>query len=222
MKIIDKIEIYVLLDNYLVSDIPGLFSANGLSLFLNISIGNKKYSVLIDSGPNYKLLEHNAKIMNLELKKLTSYILTVNLYHHLNGFLGLINKENVKKLYNYGFIGKNFFFSLFKTRYYWNENIVVFKHNKGIILFFGCCIYGFEKTIEKYIKSIKDERIYGIIGGFGLSFLDVFSIRSLEKILERHDTEIILPLHSTAPRAREYLINEWNAVEGGVGTFLKI
>ncbi len=221
--IVKDLEVNVLVDDYIIDEDKALISAHGLSLLFSFIYKKEKINFLIDSGPSYKLLINNLEKMGIKINNIVNYGLTLRHFHHFNGFTKLLSKNDLAKLYKEGYIGKNLPFKIYKVKnIFWNENIFVINHEKGLIVILGCCVYGFEKTIKKIYSNFDQTRIYGIIGGLGLSYLDTFSLNFLEKIIIKNDIEIVLPLHSTSPKAREYLIKEWNAIEGGVGTRIKI
>lgn len=228
---ISKVRIRVLVDDYPSSENMKLYTAHGLSLLVEVLDRDNAINLLIDGGPSPEILLNNARNLKVDLSKITAYILTIPLFHHSYGLFNLLNRKLRRDSYHQAMrklMKHNFYpviiddiFLLKVEEGFWKEKIVILNHRKGLIAILGCSVYGFEKSAD-LLLSLKGLRLYGIIGGFGLSLLDTFSVKKIDEVIAKKDIEVILPLHSTTIKARKYLISEWNAIDGGVGTDIVI
>ncbi len=211
----DTLEGIVLVDN--VPIIEGLLPAHGLSIFIQLRKDSKTKWVLFDSGPRFSILSHNASTLDIRLERLDWFVGSVSMRHHIGGFLennelkekvlrkalppipGKMAKVRLKE------IDDGLFLAVSGS--YWREQALVVETRKGWVFFIGCSVHGLSDTWKKMFERF--EKIYGIIGGLGLSTRDVFNLEYLEKLVGEKNVKFVLPLHSTSIEAREYILEKY-------------
>ncbi|MCX7857906.1 MAG: MBL fold metallo-hydrolase [Deltaproteobacteria bacterium] len=103
-KEIDGLSITVIVDNFydaLLDDPPcgkrfrttpekSIYAEHGLSFFITAHKGEKKHSFLLDFGVDGNLLLHNLKVLEIEIKSISSLVLSHGHFDHYGGLKGLV------------------------------------------------------------------------------------------------------------------------------------
>lgn len=204
----------------LVDDVPiveGVLPAHGLSVLVQLHRGSKTVRVLFDSGPRFSILGRNADTLDTRLRGLDWFVGSVSLRHHIGGFLesqGL--RRNILRAALPPVPGRGSMAGLKEideglflatSGSYWGERALVVETRKGWVFFIGCSVHGLSDTWEKVFGGF--DKMYGIIGGLGLSTRDVFNLEYLDRLVREKDVKFILPLHSTSIEAREYILAKY-------------
>lgn len=211
----DALEGVVLVDN--VPIIEGVLPAHGLSIFIQLRKDSKTKRILFDSGPRFSILSHNANALGIKLEHLDWFVGSVSMRHHIGGFLE--NNELKEKVLRKALppipgrgakvgleeIDDGLFLAVSGS--YWRERALVVETRKGWVFFIGCSVHGLSDTWKAVFGRF--EKIYGIVGGLGLSTRDVFNLEYLEKLVREKDVKFVLPLHSTSIEAREYILEKY-------------
>ena len=217
----EELEVLVLVDDRACA--PGLIPLHGLALWLTVKFADgRRVSVLLDGGPLLQALVDNALELSIQLESCDLALLTLWHFHHANAVLvarrmGIL-RAPLAAPYLPG-SGRRLRGALYsevegwgvrriELGGWWREVCYVIKlEGKGLVVFVGCSIHGLSRTIRAL--STINERSYAIIGGLGLSALDLLTLRDLEKLIRAKAVEIVVPLHSTGPKARDYILRRW-------------
>jgi len=199
----------------LVDDLPNpylnnLLAVRGLSIFLTLRDDENHVNILFDSGPRLDVLQHNASALGLDA--FVDYaFLSVWLSHHAGGFLQAYGKNVLKKVIAPQFPGRKLKKERDNTHImtfegWFNEQILLFKlAERGMVVVIGCAIYGIARVLKKLERY---DKIYAIIGGFNLSSLDVLDGPLFMRWIRKKKVEVVIPLHSTAPKARKIILKK--------------
>jgi len=209
----------------LVDDLPNpsrrdLIPAHGLSLYVDLKGDGGRFTILFDTGPSLELLVHNANTLNISPLSPCLVFLSVWLRHHVGGFVEALRRGMVKweetiapefpGLRNrppasgrlppgtriIGPYGRWF-----------REQALAIEMDRGWLVITGCCVYGITKLIT--LLNTLQGKVYALVGGLNLSALDVLDGPALLKWAKRAGIEMILPLHSTGPRARKIILSRF-------------
>lgn len=102
-----------------------------------------------------------------------------------------------------------------------DDTAIVYKGYKGLFIISGCSHSGICNIIEYAKKVCKDNRIYGVIGGFHLND-DEDKINETIKYFKENEIKQIFPCHCTSLYAKAKFINELGTKVKEVGVGLKI
>lgn len=91
-----------------------------------------------------------------------------------------------------------------------HEQSLVFKTDKGIVIFNSCSHGGADNIIKEVQEAFPEEKIYAIIGGFHLFCLPDEKIKEFAKRLNDTGIEKVITGHCTGQRAFEILSKELN------------
>lgn len=97
-----------------------------------------------------------------------------------------------------------------------DDSAIVYKSKKGLFIITGCSHSGICNILEYAKKVCKDDRIYGVIGGFHLFESD----ERLEKTinyLKENKIELLYPCHCVSLSAKIKMGKRMNIKEVGVG-----
>lgn len=102
-----------------------------------------------------------------------------------------------------------------------DDSAIVYKSSKGLFIVTGCSHSGICNIIEYAKKVCKEEKIYGVIGGFHLFNCDDRLYKTIEYFKENQLKEIY-PCHCVSLKAKIEIGKELNIEEVGVGLELEI
>lgn len=96
---IKKISITNLVDDSVDMEHPNILAKHGLALFIEIDFNKKeKINILMDTGPSPDIILHNAKGLNIDLKKINIIVISHAHYDHTGGLIGVLKYINKKVL----------------------------------------------------------------------------------------------------------------------------
>jgi len=185
-KVVEKntIIMTVLYDNYVYSE--GTKNAWGFSCFIE---GTEK-NILFDTGGEGKILMHNIDKLNINPESVETIVISHNHWDHTGGLFIFLEKKNGIPVYlPHSFPGKfvdkvkdagasviliNEPAEICKDVYSTgemegpvNEQSLIVKTNKGLVVVTGCSHPGIVNIIKK-AQEIMGEEIYLVFGGFHL------------------------------------------------------
>jgi len=180
----NPIKMTVLYDNYLFSE--GTKTAWGFSCFIE---GTEK-SILFDTGGKGEVLMHNIDKLNINTESVEMIVISHNHWDHTGGLFTFLEKKSGIPVYlphsfPVKFINKvkeaeatvvliNEPVEICKDVYSTgeiegpvNEQSLIVKTNKGLVVVTGCSHPGIVKIIKK-AQEIMGEEVYLVFGGFHL------------------------------------------------------
>ena len=220
--------LWVLVDDLPNPDDENLYPVHGLSILIELR-GDKRITVLFDTGPSAEILRNNASRLGLSPLNPDIIFLSVWLGHHVGGFVQTLR-------YNEDVWCKTIApeFPALKARppakgklpphtrlvgpfgFWFREQALAFQLDEGWVIITGCSLYG----VRHLINAARNIRpIYAVIGGFNLSSLDVLDGPYFVRWAQRAGVRTVVPLHSVAPKARRIILKKLgNGIEwSGVG-----
>lgn len=90
-----------------------------------------------------------------------------------------------------------------------DDQSLVVKTPKGLLLLLGCCHSGLINTLTHAISRCGDERVYGVIGGTHLGFSGPEQFEETLKALRRFGVRKLCPSHCTGFSASARLMREF-------------
>jgi len=206
----EEAKIQVLVDDLPNPYLNNLLAVRGLSIFLILRDDKNHVNILFDSGPRLDVLQHNASMLNLDTPVDYAF-LSVWLNHHVGGFLQAYGKDVLRKVIAPQFPGRKLenekeVASILSFKGWFNEQILLFNlAERGIVVVIGCAIYGITRILKKLEQY---DKIHAVIGGFNLSSLDVLDGPLFMRWVRKKKVEVVIPLHSTAPKARKIILKK--------------
>ena len=109
LKVADRIEITVLIDNYtdallmfsdnvvMRADIPmskSLLAEHGFSLLVRAYSGDEVQSVLLDTGASKTCLFHNAELLEINLEEIETVVVSHGHFDHFGGLIDFLKSSN--------------------------------------------------------------------------------------------------------------------------------
>jgi len=168
-------KLQVLVDNNVMSHKEGLRGEHGLSMF--IEADNKK--ILFDTGATDLFLE-NAKVMQVDLKKIDIVALSHHHYDHTGGLKYLHGDFKVvegpgepvwltERLVFLGTIDRVFTFD-FDNEYgdLLDDSALAYISSDGLVIITGCSHSGICNIVEYAKKITNESRVVDILGGLHL------------------------------------------------------
>lgn len=214
-----KLRITVLVDDFISERgvRRGALPVHGLGLYVEgKSEVGKRFSFVVDGGPLWEVMVHNAGALGVNLERLNFAIGTAWSAHHVAALLHLAREGKVHRLLlpplpklrargweeltDIGII----LLPLESPLY--NERVVMLKLDGGYAAIVSCSIYGLDSVIRslKEFEGATNSVVRALLGGFNLSTFNDHDIRLLLKFA-RARSAVLVPLHSTSIEAREKL-----------------
>ncbi len=88
---VDSVKIVILSDNYVVSP-NRLLGEWGLSIYLEVDVGGRKFRILYDTGQTGIPVLNNAEILGIDLSKISYIVISHGHYDHTGGLLKVLEK----------------------------------------------------------------------------------------------------------------------------------
>ena len=98
---------------------------------------------------------------------------------------------------------------------------MVYKSEKGLFVITGCSHSGICNIIEYAKEVCKDNRVYGVLGGFHL-FEDDEQLQKTIEYLKNNEIKQFYPCHCVSLPARAKMMEKLSVVETGVGLVVEI
>ncbi|MEM1575802.1 MAG: MBL fold metallo-hydrolase [Nitrososphaerota archaeon] len=96
---IEKVRIINLVDDSVDMEHPNILAKHGLALFIEIDFNEKeKINILMDTGPSPDIILHNAKELNIDLKKINIIVISHAHYDHTGGLIEILKQINKRIL----------------------------------------------------------------------------------------------------------------------------
>jgi 7,8-dihydropterin-6-yl-methyl-4-(beta-D-ribofuranosyl)aminobenzene 5'-phosphate synthase len=95
---VDGVRLTVLADDSRNPIRPELTAKHGLSLYIELHSGKRVMNLLMDTGQSADIVLQNSKILNIDLKKVDSIVLSHGHYDHTGGLLGILKNIDKKVL----------------------------------------------------------------------------------------------------------------------------
>ena len=180
----NSVKMTVLYDNYVYTE--GTKNAWGFSCFIE---GTEK-NILFDTGGESEILMHNIDKLNIDPESVEMIVISHNHWDHTGGLFAFLEKKSGIPVYlPHSFPGefidkvkdagasvilinepaeicKNVF-STGEMEGRVNEQSLIVKTNKGLVVVTGCSHPGIVKIVKK-AQEIMGEEIYLVFGGFHL------------------------------------------------------
>ncbi|HDH07344.1 MAG TPA: MBL fold metallo-hydrolase [Thermoproteales archaeon] len=235
---VSYVKIVVVVDNNLGD--PRLKTAWGVSIYVETNSNR----ILFDTGPNPSILSHNLKVLNINTSRIDCIILSHEHGDHTGGLKALTNLKNatvyipsgaysglINHVKNLGFKpilvnkstvvfkGVAIIGPLYGPPY--EQALVVYVKNKGLIVITGCAHPGIDKIVE-YAHKVTGLPVYAVIGGFHLIGASTGRLEKIVSTFKVLKVVEVYPIHCTGDVAREYFEkNLGEAYKGGhVGTII--
>lgn len=152
---------------------------------------------------NYKLRLHNEPI------EISKNIIFLGEIPNINNF------ENRNVIGNYEESGEML------NDYVKDDSAIVYKSEKGLFIITGCSHSGICNIIEYAKKVCKEEKVYGVIGGFHL-FDCSDRLNKTIKYFKENELKEIYPCHCVSLKAKIEMGKELDIKEVGVGLEINI
>ena len=201
-------------------------------------------TLLFDTGQDSRTLLSNLNILGIDPGRIEKVILSHNHLDHTGGLRGLL-KVNQPKVYL-----TNAFSSRFKRRIARKTEIVqvspgqlisndlfttgemsnrieeqslIIKTNRGLIILTGCAHPGIVNILER-AKELIDAPIYLAMGGFHLKGKNMAEMTSILAEFDRLGVEKVAPSHCTGDQSIARFADKYreNYIKSGVGKILHI
>ncbi len=101
------------------------------------------------------------------------------------------------------------------------DSALVYKNENGLFIITGCSHSGICNIIEYAKEVCKEERVYGVIGGFHL-FENDTRLKETIKYLKKNDIKLLYPCHCISLEAKIEIAKQMKIYEVGVGLELEI
>lgn len=236
------VEIIVLVDNYPNPKNKNLEVGWGLSIL--VKVGN--HTLLFDTGPSGKLLEHNSRILGLNLSQVEAVVISHEHGDHVLGLEYIAKTKPKIKVYipsKMRFYTKNWIRKLgvriveventteilpgvyIIGQLYgppWEQALAV-NTSKGLIIIVGCSHPRVENVVAKALKDVGG-RVYAVIGGFHMvGESPVVCEKTIVKLL-RYNVTLIAPIHCSGDTIRRILESKYpeHYLKAYVGFTLKV
>lgn len=90
-----------------------------------------------------------------------------------------------------------------------DDQSLILATRRGLLIVLGCAHAGMINVIRHAVESAGDERIYAVVGGTHLDFVDNSQVEKTIAALDMHAIEHLIPSHCTGPRVTARLSREF-------------
>jgi 7,8-dihydropterin-6-yl-methyl-4-(beta-D-ribofuranosyl)aminobenzene 5'-phosphate synthase len=211
---------------------------------LSILVQHEFTYALFDMGVDERVLEHNARVLEVPLDLVDYVIVSHEHTPHYGGYKYISQEAPFTDVYiPYGSmesLGRLLLASGLKPRevvkwtsiekdvylatpYYGPpyEQFLVIRHEKGLVVFSGCLHPGVE--VIRDIVNKAQSKIYAVIGGFHLKNAPLEVVEGAISALRELKPELIIPLHCSGEAFVDKLEKiGLHVITGGAGLVLEI
>ncbi len=209
---VERIRFTVLVDDRIGEVSEGLVPAFGLSIYVETSGG---YSILFDTGPSPRVLEHNSRVLLGNKLSAVSAIVISHLHGDHAGGVGYAC-EVCGRARLYSVRGSSRVFRRFRCDvvevsdvekvapsiyvislpggYVPEVSLVIDVEDFGPVMFVGCCHTGVTEAV-KYVSSVLGRGVKALIGGFHLAGASERYVEGVVRWLTSRGVSVLCPLH---------------------------
>jgi len=217
-------KITILVDNKVA--LNGTVAAWGFSAYVD----NGKTKVLVDTGPNFRVLEKNAKVIGVNLDEISAIFISHLHGDHCGALEILLNKHELdvpvfvpsKRCLKWKLrFGKLIYvdkpmklidemYSTGPIDFWLSEQSFVAKVNENSsILVTGCAHPGIVKIIESTIKTFRFN-VLAVVGGMHLMGANRFELEKIVEKINSFRVEHICPCHCSGDDFVKVLLNRFS------------
>ena len=102
-----------------------------------------------------------------------------------------------------------------------DDSALVYKSEKGLFIITGCSHSGICNIMEYAKEVCKENKIYGVIGGFHLFDVNDRLMKTIQ-YLKENSVELLYPCHCVSLEAKIQMGKKLNIREVGVGVEINI
>ena len=208
-------------------------------------VETNQHRLLSDTGNNRDIFFSNLEKMNINLEEITSVVFSHKHPDHIAGCEEILQKlqKNTNVYLPKGFplkkipqehvqsqvikkfheIGDNIFCMPLRGGFFWHEQSLVLKTDKGLVILTGCAHPGVIRIIEK-AKQRLNQPVHLILGGFHLFDKSERFIDDIVHQTNALQVKKVAPCHCSGPQAIRCFqeLYDKNFYKIGVGTTLTI
>jgi 7,8-dihydropterin-6-yl-methyl-4-(beta-D-ribofuranosyl)aminobenzene 5'-phosphate synthase len=96
IALVKRLKLTVLVEDSVNSSKQGLVAKHGLSILTEGEMNGNRFSFLMDTGPSEDVVLHNAKVMGVDLSKISAIFLSHGHYDHTGGLVGVLKQIGKK------------------------------------------------------------------------------------------------------------------------------
>jgi 7,8-dihydropterin-6-yl-methyl-4-(beta-D-ribofuranosyl)aminobenzene 5'-phosphate synthase len=211
------IKITILYDNYVFKE--GTSSEWGFSCLIE---GMEKV-ILFDTGTRSDILQHNIEQLNIDITKVDEIVLSHQHQDHTGGLWAVLEKNpnvtvHIPESFSSSFKQKvhetgalvaphNAPDSICKAAYLTGEmgnripeQAMILESDSGLVVITGCSHPGIVEIL-KQVKTLKEEEIYLVVGGFHLMNHSDSEVKQIIEVFKQLGVKKAAPTHCTGDRA---------------------
>lgn len=217
-------KVTILVDNK--AALNGTIAAWGFSAYVD----NGKTKVLVDTGPNFRALENNARIIGVNLDEITAIFISHLHSDHCGALEQLISKYELdvpvfvpsKRCWDWNlkfgkliYVGKPMrlideMYSTGPLGLWLNEQSFVAKiGDNSSVLVTGCAHPGVVKIIEFVIKTFRFN-VFAVVGGMHLMGTSRFKLEKIVEKINSFRVEHICPCHCSGDDFLKVLLDRFS------------
>lgn len=219
MKLAPRLRITVLVDDFISERgvKRGALPIHGLGLHVDgRGEDGRRYNLMIDGGPLWEILAHNADALGVSMERLDATVGTIWSAHHIAAILNLAREGKVRRLLippppkrraEGQVVLPDLGITLLPLESpIYNERVVLLKLSSGFAAIVPCSAYGVDSVLRelKRFEEVASSTVKALLGGFNLSTFNTHDTRLLLKYV-RERNALLVPLHSTSIESRERL-----------------
>ncbi len=243
LKELSGAEILVLVDNEPSSSNFELKAAWGISLYVKA----QNVSFLFDTGPSPEVLEHNCKVLGVDLSNISFVFISHEHGDHTGGLpyvakvapsVPVYVPSGMSSSVRRGIERLGFNVIEVKGPQQMLEGIastgplmsgslaehglILNLQGKGMVLLVGCAHPGVDRMLLNATNF--SEEVFGVIGGFHLMGASETRLEQIAKVFDELSLQLIVPLHCSGKTAKSFFKEHFPQVylDAQTGSFLKL